>query len=297
MRRSGAPPGAPDRAAVARVALGVAYDGGGFHGFAGQPGQRTVAGALEGALAELGAAGSPLTCAGRTDAGVHALAQVVHVDLDPAWLAALARGRGAQDVSLEPGSELPRLASALSALVAPDVVVWRATVAPPSFDARRSAVARRYRYELDLEEHGNPLTRHVSWHVGGPLDLAVMRLATDPVLGEHDFAAFCRRPPDRPEGPITRRVTDARWVADGPATLRFEIEAVAFCHQMVRSVVGAIVAAGSGRIRPSDVVALLRSGSRSGAPPIAPPHGLALVAVAYPEELGGRWEWPGSRAP
>jgi tRNA pseudouridine38-40 synthase len=263
--------------------LGVAYDGAGFHGFAAQPGQRTVGGALADALRQVIEHEVSLTCAGRTDAGVHALAQVVHVDLDRATLAA--RFGGVPRVR----EEIPGLARSLASICGEGVVVWRAVVAPEGFDARHSAIARRYRYDLELGERSDPLRRGSTWHVGSGLDLAVLRIATDPLLGEHDFAAFCRRPPDRPTGPITRRVTDARWTVLGDDLLRFEIEAGSFCHRMVRSLVGALVAAGRGRLRPSDLVALLRSGSRDGAPTLAPPHGLCLVAVRYPEILGGTW--------
>jgi tRNA pseudouridine38-40 synthase len=290
------------RPGLVRVALGVAYDGSPFHGFAAQPGQTTVAGSLADALHTVLGHEVVLTCAGRTDAGVHALAQVVHADLDPVALrdrgatraegalrSAAGRDGEAPAHELAPGTELPALARSLTSLCGPSIAVWRAVVAPPGFDARRSAVARRYRYDLEVGVRADPLRRNHVWHVGGGLDLAVLRLATDPILGEHDFAAFCRRPPDRPTGPITRRVTEAGWRELGDGVLRFEIEAGAFCHQMVRSLVGALVAAGEGRIRPSDVYALVRSGRRDGAPTLAPPQGLCLVAVAYPEALGGTW--------
>ncbi|HUZ20131.1 MAG TPA: tRNA pseudouridine(38-40) synthase TruA [Acidimicrobiales bacterium] len=267
---------------LVRVALGVAYDGSGFHGFAAQPDQRTVAGALGEALEAITGAPVAWTCAGRTDSGVHATAQVVHVDLAAGLLARRYGASGA------PGEELAALASSLSHQAGPDVEVWRALTVPADFDARRSALSRRYRYDVEVGRR-NPLRRHQVWHVGEPVDLAVLRLATDPLVGEHDFAAFCRRPPDRPSGPLTRRVLDARWKDAGEGVLRFEIEAKAFCHQMVRSAVGALVAAGTGRIRPSDVVALLRSGERTGAPQLAPPEGLCLVAVRYADELGGSW--------
>ena len=213
---------------------------------------------------------------------MHALAQVVHVDLREELL----RARAA---AAQPGEELPGLARALDALCGPEITVWRALLAPAGFDARRSAIARRYRYEIETSPRADPRRRGLVWRVERPLDLAVMRIATDPFLGEHDFSAFCRRPPDRAEGPLTRVVTDARWIPAGDGILRFEIEAGAFCHQMVRSIVGAVVAAGEGRTRPSDVVALLHSHSREGAPALAPPEGLCLVAVRYPEELGGTW--------
>ncbi len=276
-----------DRAApsgpLCRVALGLAYDGAGFHGFAAQPGQRTVAGVLADALGRITGHEVALTCAGRTDAGVHARAQVVHADLDAA---ALARRLGS---SLEPGTELPGLARSLSRQGGPELLVWRAVVAEPGFDARRSATGRRYRYLIDATARPDPVLRHSVWLVGAPLELAPMRLAADPLIGEHDFAGFCRRPPDRPSGPLTRIVHDARLVELGAGRYRFEIEAQAFCQQMVRSIVGSLVAIGTGQAYPSDIFARLRSGSRDGAPPLAPACGLSLVAVRYPEVLGGSW--------
>lgn len=263
-----------------RVAIGLAYDGSGFHGFARQPGQRTVAGVLADAIGHLTGEAPDLVCAGRTDTGVHALAQVVHVDLPAEVLV----GRYAPD-----GADLSRLALALDRQLRPEVRVWRAVLAPAGFDARRAATARRYRYDLDVAEHPEPTRRTTSWRVERPLDLAVLRLATDPFVGEHDFAAFCRRPPDRPEGPLTRHVLEARWDLLQCGILRFQVEATSFCHQMVRSVVGALVATGTGRLRPSDVAALLRSARRDGAPAPAPACGLTLVAVRYPTALGGDW--------
>jgi tRNA pseudouridine38-40 synthase len=263
--------------------LGLAYDGSGFHGFAPQPGQRTVGGELVRALSVLGVADARLTCAGRTDAGVHARAQVVHVDVDEAVLEGLHGRRRSV------GPDLLWLGRSLSSLCGPEIVVWRAGLAPEGFDARHSALARRYGYEISTGERPDPLERHAVWHVGGALDVAVLRLATDPVVGEHDFAAFCRRPPGRLAGPMVRVVHDAHWVVRGATRLAFEIEAGAFCHQMVRSVVGAVVAAGQGRLKPSDVASLLRSGSRAGAPPLAPARGLCLVGVRYRDEHGGWW--------
>lgn len=255
----------------------------GFHGFAVQPGQRTVAGTLCDAIGQVLDERPRLTCAGRTDTGVHALAQVVHVDLEGPRL----EERFA--LPMRAGEEIPGLARSLTGLCGPGVEVWRAVIAPPGFEARHAATGRRYHYDLELGERADPLRRNRVWHVGGEIDLSVVRMASDPLLGEHDFSAFCRRPPDNASGPITRKVVDARWTIPGDRLLRFEIEAGAFCHQMVRSLVGALVAAGQGRKRPSDIVALLRSGSRLGAPPLAPARGLCLVAVRYPAELGGDW--------
>jgi tRNA pseudouridine38-40 synthase len=277
-------PPVDDPAPTRRIALGLAYDGSGYHGFAAQPGQRTVAGELAAALQQMSGRAVVLTCAGRTDAGVHAVAQVVHADLDEAFLSDHYGTAG-----LAPGSELVALAAALSAQLGPETAVWRALVAPEGFDARKSAIARRYRYDLEVAARPDPLRRGAVWHLETPVELAAMRLAADALLGEHDFAAFCRRPPDRPEGPITRRVTEARFVLPGEGLVRFVIEADAFCHQMVRSIVGALVAVGVGRLRPSDLVALLAGADRQGAPSPAPPGGLCLVAVRYPEALTGTW--------
>ena len=262
-----------DPAPTRRIALGIAYDGSGYHGFAAQPGQRTVAGELAAALQQMTGRAAVLTCAGRTDAGVHAVAQVVHADLDEAFLADHYPTAG-----LTPGCELVALAGALSAQLGPETAVWRALVAPAGFDARKSAIARRYRYDLEVAARPDPLRRGAVWHLETPVELAAMRLA-----------AFCRRPPDRPEGPITRCVSDARFVLPGDGLVRFVIEADAFCHQMVRSIVGALVAVGIGRLRPSDLVALLAAADRQGAPSPAPPGGLCLVAVRYPEALTGTW--------
>lgn len=279
-----ASPGGDNAAPTRRVAFGLAYDGSGYHGFAAQPGQRTIGGALCDALGQMSGRAVTCTCAGRTDAGVHAAAQVVHVDLDENFLTG---HYGEEAVSA--GRELPRLAEALSRQLGPETVVWRALVAPEGFDARRSAIARRYHYDLETAARPNPLRRGSVWHLEAPVDLAVMRLAADALLGEHDFAAFCRRPPDQPDGPIRRRVAEARFVTPGEGLLRFEIESDAFCHQMVRSLVGALVAIGTGRLRPSDLVALLAAANRLGAPSPAPPGGLCLVAVRYPVALTGTW--------
>ena len=192
------------------------------------------------------------------------------------------------------GPELPGLCRSLSQQLSPEIAVWRAVVVPPRFDARHGATFRRYRYDVETSTRLDPAYAHASWHLGTSLDLPAMRLGTDPLIGEHDFAAFSRRVKGSPPGPIRRRVHDARWLVLDEGHLRFEIEARAFAHQMVRSIVGALVAIGEGRARPSDIVTLLRVGERQGAPRPAPARGLALVAVGYPDDLGGPWSWSGS---
>lgn len=276
----------------------MAYDGTGFHGFAAQEGLSTVAGTLAGALAKVARTPVALTCAGRTDAGVHALDQVVHFDV-PADRSAV----------LEPAT----LVKSCNSQVGPSIVVRSAEIAPEGFDARHSATARRYRYLVVNAPVGDPLLAGLTWHVPDVLDLRAMAAAADALLGEHDFRAFCRRVPGTtPDDPITRRVVDARWTrldgrpatartagtsdigaADGAYTtgpslapvvgdlLAFEIEANAFCHQMVRSLVGTLVDVGRGRKRPSDMLAILRSADRALAAQPAPPQGLTLMAVRY----------------
>ncbi len=250
-----------------RWRLVVAYDGSGFRGFAAQGGLTTVAGTLAEALARTARlpAPPPLVCAGRTDAGVHARGQVVHVDLPE---------------TLRKGLDLAR---SLNRQLAPAVVVRSAEPAPEGFDARRSATARHYRYLVLNAPVPDPLLAPLAWHVGDPLDLRAMVAAADAVVGEHDFRGFCRRAPGTgAEAPITRVVTAAGWTR-GPATLlRFDISAGSFCHQMVRSVVGALVAVGRGRGNAATMVERLRAGTRAGAASPAPAHGLCLESVSYP---------------
>ena len=243
----------------------LAYRGDGFCGFAAQPGLRTVAGELAGAIAKVVGHEVHLVCAGRTDAGVHAWGQVVHFDLaPPVDLAALARS--------------------CTKMLAPAIVVRSAEVAPPGFDARRSALARRYRYTIHNLAVPDPFLAGLAWHVEEPLDLRAMQNATDPFLGQHDFSALCRRPPDRPTGPVIRRVLDARWSRAGNQVLRFEVEAESFCHQMVRSMVGLLVRVGRGQARAGDVSWILASGDRAKAGSPAPPCGLCLWHVRYTRE-------------
>ncbi len=265
-------------AGTVRWVLRLAYDGAPFRGFAAQDGQVTVAGALSEALGRH--VGTPVTlvCAGRTDAGVHALDQVVHFDV-PEHVAA----------SLDAAA----LVRSCNRQLAPAVAVRSAAPAPAGFDARRSATARRYRYLVLNAPVPDPLLAPRAWHVADPLDVRTMATAADALVGEHDFRAFCRRPPGAGRGdPIVRRVLTTAFttvsgvLAPPVGTLvAFEIAANAFCHQMVRSIVGTLVEVGRGRRRPADVVATLRSADRGSAAQPAPPHGLTLVAVRYGDPL------------
>jgi tRNA pseudouridine38-40 synthase len=268
-------------AAQRRWRLDLAYDGAAFHGFAAQPGTATVAGELAAALATVLRLDAPpqITCAGRTDAGVHALGQVVHVEL-PDPLVVDERGDGPE-----------RLVRSCNRLLAPAIVVTSCAPAPEGFDARHSAIWRRYRYLVHEAEVPSPLLEAIAWHRCGPLAVRAMAQAAYAVLGEHDFRAFCRRPSgtDASE-PIVRRVTaievgvvdDTLSVAHHGRLIRLEVTATSFCHQMVRSLVAALVAVGCRELTGAELVARLHSGDRSGLPAPAPPGGLCLVEVGYP---------------
>jgi tRNA pseudouridine38-40 synthase len=266
----------PADAAWQRWRLLIAYDGAAFRGFAVQPEQPTVAGALRQALGRTARMAVPpgVTCAGRTDAGVHARGQVVHVDLPAIPFDGLG------------------LARAINRQLAPSVVVLDATPVDGSFDARRSATARTYRYLVWNAPAPDPLLAALTWHIRDPLDLRAMATASDVLLGTHDFRSFCRRKPGSdPAEPITRRVLRARWSVDqspepmdaGPGRLlRFEIEATSFCHQMVRALVGSLVEVGRGQGNAATLLERLRASSRHRAADPAPAQGLCLIAVEYP---------------
>jgi tRNA pseudouridine38-40 synthase len=254
-----------------RVKLVVAYDGGGFHGFADNAGVRTVMGVLTDALSRVVRAPVALTGAGRTDAGVHAWGQVVSGDLPD-------------------DTDLDGVVRRLNKLCAPAVAVRSAARTDDDFDARFSARWRHYRYDVWNAAVPNPLLAGRAWHVVHPLDLASMTAAGAHVVGEHDFSSFCRRPPleeGRPERSLVRSVmhvgwSEVPWALDDGRLLRFEIRANAFCHQMVRSIVGTLVDVGAGKYAAGDLPAMLAAARRDAAGQVAPPHGLTLWEVGYP---------------
>jgi tRNA pseudouridine38-40 synthase len=260
-----------------RVRLDLAYDGRHFSGWARQPERRTVQGELEEALRvvlRLGPGSHPvdLTVAGRTDAGVHARGQVAHVDLPSA-------------VWAEQGGQLLRR---LAGRLPMDARVWGVGAAPAHFDARFSAIWRRYAYRVSDHPGGvDPLLRgHVLWH-NQPLDVDAMNAAAERLLGEHDFAAYCKRR----EGATTIRTLRAlRWERRADGVLEARVEADAFCHNMVRSLVGAMLAVGDGHRLPEWPGKVLAAGVRDSAVHVVRPHGLTLEEVGYPpdEELAAR---------
>lgn len=262
------------------VRLDVAYRGTGFRGFAANAGVRTVAGELSTALERILGDAPVLRVAGRTDAGVHAMGQVVSFSIGGEGLRRLTAGRGAEPRG---AADLPRLTAALNRLLNPEVTVTAAALVRDGFDARRSATARAYEYRIRNAAHPDPRCADLEWHVAAPLDVEAMNAAAGHFVGEHDFASFCRRPKDRPDASLTRTVLRTRWSAEG-VHLLFEIEANAFCHQMVRAIVGQCVAAGRGDRASDDVPAVLAARRRDAAAAIAPPQGLTLVKVRYPDD-------------
>jgi tRNA pseudouridine38-40 synthase len=260
-----------------RLRIDLAYDGSGFSGWAAQPGRRTVEDVVAAALGRvlrLPPPGLPppgLTVAGRTDAGVHARGQVVHADV-PAGAWAAVQG------------PLARLAAVLPA----DVRVHAVAPAPDGFDARFSALWRRYSYRVcDEEARADPLRRHETLWSFRRLDLAVMNEAARSLVGEHDFAAFCRRR----EGATTiRTLRVLDWRRDGEGLAVATVTADAFCHNMVRALVGALLAVGEGRRPPGWPAQVLAAAVRDPAVRVVPPHGLCLEEVGYPPpaELAAR---------
>jgi tRNA pseudouridine38-40 synthase len=268
-------PGVPDGGGtgLVRLRLDVAYDGTDFSGWAAQPGRRTVAGVLLAELTRLFTTPTGLTVAGRTDAGVHATGQVCHVDVPaPAW----AQLRG---------TALRRLAGLLPS----DVRVTSVDPVPAGFDARFSALLRRYEYRVtDAPWGASPLAARYTLAWPRPLDLDAMRTAARGLTGEHDFAAYCRR---KEQATTVRAVSRLDWRREPDRVLVATVAADAFCQAMVRSLVGALLAVGDGRRPPGWPAELLSRRERANEVTVAPPHGLTLVAVEYPadpDEYAGR---------
>ena len=253
--------------------LDLGYDGTAFSGWAVQPGRRTVQGVLTEALGTLLRCDVALTVAGRTDAGVHATGQVCHLDVPAgAWEALPGRavGRSPSDALL----------ARLAGVLPDDVRVHGVSVAPEGFDARFAALSRRYAYLLCDDPAGvPPLRRHdVAGH-RRPLDAAAMSAAAATLTGLHDFAAFCRR---REGATTVRTLLEYRWDRDDQGLLVGRVVADAFCHSMVRALVGAVLPVGEGRRAVTWPAEVLAAGVRDPAVTVAPARGLTLVEVRYP---------------
>ncbi|HET7303633.1 MAG TPA: tRNA pseudouridine(38-40) synthase TruA [Segeticoccus sp.] len=259
-----------------RVRLDFAYDGTDFSGWAAQPGRRTVEDTLSAALTTILRAPAQvrLTVAGRTDAGVHARGAVCHADVDPeAWERLPGRSGRRPGVAA---------VSRLRGVLPGDVVVREARPAPAGFDARFSATSRRYTYRIcDRPELADPTRRRDTVTVRHQLDVAAMNRAAQQLLGLQDFAAFCKKR----EGATTiRTLLDYSWHRGPDGSCLGTVVADAFCHSMVRSLVGAVVPVGQGRKPAGWPAEVLGAGRRDPAVVVMPPHGLCLEEVRYPPE-------------
>ncbi|MGB7861451.1 MAG: tRNA pseudouridine(38-40) synthase TruA [Acidimicrobiia bacterium] len=238
--------------------LDVSYDGSGFRGYASQDGLRTVQSELDGALATVLGSVVKTSVAGRTDAGVHARGQVVSLSLSE---------------KPDPG----RLQRSLNGVLGSEISIRRVTEVPSDFDARFSARWRRYRYLIDPGPSVDPLSRHLVWHVGRSLDLEAMAIVASAYVGEHDFTSFCRSA----EGKSNLRRVDEATLQTKEGLIEFWIKANAFCHQMVRSLVGHMYDVGRGFSNAADVEGVIAARDRSEVATVAPPHGLTLWEVGY----------------
>ena len=275
-----------------RIRLDLAYDGTFFSGWAAQPGLRTVEGVLTSALVTVLREPVRLTVAGRTDAGVHAAAQVVHFDASTeAWAALPGRSDRLPEAAL-----LTRLAGVLAREAqvslprtprgAGDVVVTGARSVPQAFDARFGALSRRYTYRIaDAAASRDPARRATVLWLPDRLDVRAMGASAVPLLGEHDFLSYCK-PRQGATTIRTLRTLTWRRAAGGPdaGLVVLTVVADAFCHSMVRSLVGAGLAVGQGRKPVTWPGELLAARTRDGAAPVAPPHGLTLEEIVYPAD-------------
>ena len=236
-----------------RLKLTLEYDGTDFHGWAMQPGLRTIEGVARGAL-DVFPSSDGLAVAGRTDTGVHALGNVISVDV-------------------EGGPPAQRVAEAINAALPDDVAVLAAEEAAPDFNARHSARLRSYRYRIWRRRESSPFEYRRSWWYPRPLDEERLAVAADLLVGGHDFRAFT--PTETQHQSFRRSITAAAWYRRGDA-LEFEITANGFLRHMVRTLVGTMV-----QMSPERIAPLLEGRARSEAGPTAPPWGLYLEHVEY----------------
>lgn len=242
-----------------KLRLDISYDGRPFHGFARQPNVTTVQGDLEDALSRLLRRDVETVCAGRTDAGVHALGQVVSVgdapdDVDPV-----------------------RTRDALNAMLGPFIAVSSLRIVDDTFDARFGAISRMYVYAILTSETPDPFLAGTSLYHPEPLDVDAMNEAAGGLVGAHDFSSFGRVPDG---GSAERVLYELRCRRTGNL-VRLRARANAFIQQMVRSLAGTLVQVGEGRRDPAEIEAILDARDRAAAGPVAPPHGLCLVSVEY----------------
>ncbi|MBT95568.1 MAG: tRNA pseudouridine(38-40) synthase TruA [Acidimicrobiaceae bacterium] len=243
----------------------VSYDGTEFHGFAENPGVETVAGKIRESLEMILGNRIDITCAGRTDAGVHAEGQIISFD--------------AEDFDYR------RVQKSLNKLCAPYISIRDLQEAEDFFNARFSAVSRTYRYRILNQEYPDPFSHRFSWHVSAQIDLRRVEQATQALIGEHDFSSFCRKATVLVDGKeenasLVREVLSINIKSEEPY-IEIWITATSFCHQMVRSIVGTLVEIGKGRLKESDMASIILKKDRNFAGQVAPPQGLSLMKVGY----------------
>lgn len=241
----------------------LAYDGGPFKGFAAQPDVETVEGKLTDALNKVSGEELKLSVAGRTDAGVHALGQVVSFR------------------TKEPLRDIGSLPGKLTTMCGPSIAVNSAEEVAEGFDARFSALSRTYEYAVLSRELPDPFSRHTTWHHPSVLDVGAMRKAAELLVGEHDFSSFGRVMDAK--SPV-RTIETLEVLEEGDLIL-IRVMANSFIQQMVRSLVGTLIKVGESSMSPDDMQLVLEAKDRAAAGPVAPPHGLFLVSVSYPEDL------------
>ncbi len=247
------------------IRIDLAYKGTHFRGFAETPGVPTVGGEIRSAIQQVLGEPIDLAVAGRTDAGVHASGQVISF-------------RTTSD-RFDP----ERLRNSINRICGPDIQVHDIRTVEADFDARFSATRRVYHYNVLNSPVADPLLSDIEWHIKEPLNVDEMNQAAQRFLGQHDFTSFCRRPKGKPEASLVRTIQRAEWHLFPKHRIQFQIAANAFCHQMVRSLVGFCVAVGTNKRLAQDAETVLIARDRSLATLIAPPHGLTLVHVSYPQ--------------
>lgn len=273
-----------------RLRLDLAYDGTDFAGWASQPGLRAVQSEIEQAVAVLlrsEPAETRLTVAGRTDAGVHARGQVAHLDVTEAqlqkWAGTQRRARGGDtDVERSAPELMTRRLNGVLSRSAPDIAIHSVRVAPEGFDARFSALRRRYEYRLRPENaRRDPLTARFTAEIPRRLDLSVMQQVSQDLLGLQDFTTFCKA---REGATAVRELLAFEWRETDDGAYAARIEADAFCHSMVRALVGSVVAVGHGRIAHDELLDLRDARERTSRFTVMPAHGLSLEEITYPDD-------------
>ena len=251
---------------MSRYKARIAYDGTNFHGFAPNPGVATVAGLIQTALEKVLGVEIKITCAGRTDAGVHARRQVISFDAEPI--------------------DIKQLEKSLNRLCAPHVSILSLEETVPNFDARFSAKSRTYRYQILNQDYVDPFLQRFVWHVRDRLDVKSMQEASSLLIGEHDFSSFCRKrivkiESEKIEASLVREVQSLEILQTDKNIIEIWATATSFCHQMVRSITGTLVDVGLGKIEINKIEAILAEKDRNAAGRVAPPQGLTLMDVAY----------------